>query len=431
MSAPAQTTNSAGPAAGPGGSVPPKASAPRPSLAILIAVTALGPMALNIFIPSMPGMVDVFATDYGTIQLTLTLYLAGIAVSQLFMGPLSDRFGRRPVLLVGVVVFLAGSLMAALADSVLLLIVGRVVQAVGGCAGLVLGRAIVRDTHSREESASMIGYITMVMVVAPMIAPYLGGHLDVWFGWRASFFTVFAVGAVVLIFAWLLLHETHHHRHAGNGPLAMLQGFGILLRDTAFAGYALNVSFSTGAFFAFLAGAPYIMIEILDRPPSEYGEYFILNALSYMAGNFASGRLATRVGPDRMILAGCLAALLGVALLTVLALTIEIVPLVIFGPIMLVGIGNGLSLPSATASAISLRPELAGTASGLTGFLQMAVGSLATVIVGHLQDDTVFPMVGVMSASAIIALLGYLLARTALELRPAAAAAPEGARQGE
>ncbi|GAB4365750.1 MAG: multidrug effflux MFS transporter [Kiloniellaceae bacterium] len=422
MSAPAQTTHSAAP----GGPEEPAFSARRPSLAILIVVTALGPMALNIFIPSMPGMVTVFGTDYGTIQLTLTLYLAGVAVAQLFMGPLSDRFGRRPVLLAGVAVFLAGSLMAALANSVLLLIVGRVVQAVGGCAGLVLGRAIVRDTHSREESASMIGYITMAMVVAPMIAPFLGGHLDEWFGWRASFFTVFALGAVVLAFAWQLLHETHHHRRVGDGPLAMLQGFGILLRNPAFAGYALNVSFTTGVFFAFLAGAPYVMVEILDRPPSEYGAYFMLNALSYMAGNFASGRLATRIGPERMVFAGSLAALLGVALLTALAFTVELVPLVIFGPVMLVGLGNGLSLPSATASAISLRPDLAGTASGLTGFLQMAAGALVTVIVGALQDDTVFPMAAVMSTSAIIALFGFLLARAALRPRPAAAETPEG-----
>jgi MFS transporter, DHA1 family, multidrug resistance protein len=392
----------------------------RPSLAILIAVTALGPMALNIFIPAMPGMVAVFGTDYGTIQLTLTLYLLGVAVAQLFMGPLSDRFGRRPVLLVGILLFLLGSLGAALAISVEQLIVARIVQAVGGCAGLVLGRAIVRDTHSREDSASMIGYITMVMVVAPMLAPLIGGHIDTLFGWRATFFTVLAVGLVVLAFAWPLLHETNHQRQASTGPLEMLRGFSLLLRDTAFTGYAINISFTTAVFFAFLAGANYIMIEILDRPSSDYGNYFVMNAVSYMVGNFLSGRLSRRIGPDRMILTGCLLALAGVALLTALALGSEMVPLSLFGPVMLVGLGNGLSLPNATAAAISLRPELAGTASGLTGFLQMAVGALATLVVGHLQDDTVFPMVGVMSAAAIIAFLGYILARSAQAARAAA-----------
>src|SRR5690606_20851902 len=178
----------------PGGTPRPGVAQRRPSLAILIAVTALGPMALNIFIPAMPGMTAVFGVDYGTIQLTLTLYLVGLAVAQLFMGPLSDRFGRRPVLLGGIGLFLAGSLAAALAPSIEALIVARIVQAVGGCAGIVLGRAIVRDTHSREASASMIGYITMVMVVAPMLAPLIGGYLDSWFGWRATFITVLAVG---------------------------------------------------------------------------------------------------------------------------------------------------------------------------------------------------------------------------------------------
>ncbi len=391
-----------------------------PMLGVLIAVTALGPLALNIFIPAMPGVAAVFATDYGTIQLTLTLYLFGVAVAQLFMGPLSDRFGRRPVLLAGIGLFLAGSLAAALATSVEQLILARVVQAVGGCAGLVLGRAIVRDTHSREESASMIGYITMAMVVAPMLAPLAGGHIDTLFGWRAVFYTVLAVGLIVLAFAWLLLTETNHQRHIGAGPLVMLRGFGVLLRDTAFTGYALNISFTTAVFFAFLAGAPYIMVEILERPSSEYGNYFVLNALSYMAGNFLSGRLSTRIGAERMILAGCLLALAGVALITALALTTELIPFAIFGPVMLVGLGNGLSLPSATAAAISLRPDLAGTASGLTGFLQMAVGALATLVVGKLQDDTAFPMVAVMSAAAIIAFLGYLLARWALTWRAAA-----------
>ncbi|MGF1628395.1 MAG: multidrug effflux MFS transporter [Kiloniellaceae bacterium] len=418
MSAPAQTSSDSS-----GDMGRPTVTVRRPSLGILIAVTALGPMALNIFIPSMPGMAAVFGTDYGTIQLTLTLYLFGVAIAQLFMGPLSDRFGRRPVLLAGIGLFLVGSLAAALAESIAMLIAARIVQAVGGCAGLVLGRAIVRDTHSRDESASMIGYITMAMVVAPMMAPLLGGYLDHWFGWRATFFTVLGVGVVVLGLAWLLLHETHHDRRSGDGQLAMLRGFPLLLRDGAFAGYALNVSFTTAVFFAFLAGAPYIMIEVMQRPTNEYGLYFMLNAVSYMAGNFASGRLAVRIGTDRMILTGSVLALLGVGLLTAVALGTEMIPLLLFAPVMLVGVANGLSLPSATANAISLRPELAGTASGLTGFLQMMVGALATLLVGKLQDDTVFPMVAVMSGAAIIAFLSYGLARTTLAMRAAAASA--------
>lgn len=420
MTAPAQR-----PSDSPAGAQPSPRLSPRPSLAILIAVTALGPLALNIFIPAMPGMTSVFGVDYGTIQLTLTLYLFGVAVAQLFMGPLSDRFGRRPVLLAGIALFLLGSLGAALAQSIATLIAARIVQAVGGCAGLVLGRAIVRDTHSREESASMIGYITMAMVVAPMLAPLIGGYLDSWFGWRSTFLFVLAAGLVVIGLAWLLLHETHHHRTVGEDPIAMLRGFAVLLRDTAFVGYAVNVSFTTAVFFAFLAGAPYIMIEVMQRPSSEYGLYFMMNALSYMAGNFASGRLATRIGAERMIFTGSVLALAGVGLLTALAFGTAMIPLFLFGPVMFVGVANGLSLPSATAAAISVRPDLAGTASGLVGFLQMTVGALATLLVGRLQDDTVFPMAAVMSAGAILAFFGYFLARGARTWRSAAVATGE------
>ena len=398
----------------------------RPHLGILIAVSALGPMALNIFIPSMPGMQAVFNTDYGTVQLTLTLYLFGVAVSQLFLGPLSDRFGRRPVLLWGVLLFLLGTLLCAFASGIGALIVGRVIQAVGGCAGIVLGRAIVRDTHGREESASMIGYITMAMVVAPMLAPLLGGFTDDLFGWQASFFLTFLVGAVVLLFAWFLLFETHFARNAVTSPLSMVKGFGALLKDAAFTGYAINVSFTTAVFFSFLAGAPYMMIEVMERSSSEYGLYFMLNAISYMTGNFLAGRLSMRVGAERMIFTGSVLALVGVALMTGFALGGAMTPAMLFGPVMFVGLANGLSLPNATASAISLRPDLAGTASGLVGFLQMFVGGLGTLVVGHFQGDSALPMAMVMSAAAILALLGHFLARIALSMRGPASASASG-----
>ena len=396
----------------------------RPPLGILIAVTALGPMALNIFMPSMPGMQTVFNTDMATIQFTLSLYLFGVAIAQLFMGPLSDRFGRRPVLLWGVLLFLVGTLLCTFAGTIEELIAGRVIQAVGGCAGLVLGRAIVRDTSSRDESASMIGYITMAMVVAPMVAPLLGGVTDDLFGWQASFYLVFAVGAVVWLLAWRLLFETHFDRTTVAGPVSMIRGFGTLLKDVAFVGYAINISFTTAVFFSFLAGAPFIMIEIMDRPPSEYGLYFMLNGACYMTGNFLSGRLSTRIGSERMIFAGSVIALLGVALLTGLAISDEMIPIMLFGPVMLVGIANGLSLPNATASAISIRPDLAGTASGLVGFLQMMVGAFASFIVGQVQTDSALPMVMVMSGAAIIAFFGYFVARAALSLRAVATASP-------
>ena len=380
-----------------------------PSLAILIAVTAVGPLALNIFIPSMPGMQAVFGVDYGTIQLTLTLYLVGTAVAQLFLGSLSDRFGRRPVLLAGLVLFLVGSATAASAVSIEMLIASRIVQALGGCAGLVLGRAIVRDLYDREMAASKIAYVTMAMVVAPMIAPTLGGYLDVWFGWRAGFIAVAVAGALVLGASLLLLHETLREPQPMPGLFGMLDGFATLLRSSTFCGYAFNMAFGSASFFSFLAGAPYIMVELLGRTPSEYGLYFILLSLGYMLGNFLAGRLSRRVGGDRMILIGNLLAFLGVFALLGLAAAGVFTPIAIFGPMIVVTVSNGISLPNATAGAISVDPKSVGAASGLAGFLQIAIGALTTFVVGVLQDDTQFPMILVMLGSTCIAFAALLV----------------------
>ena len=381
-----------------------------PSLAILIAITAIGPLALNIFIPSMPGMQAVFQVDYATIQLTLTLYLAGTAVAQLFMGPLSDRFGRRPVLLAGLALFFAGSVAASLSTSIETLILSRIIQAVGGSTGMVLGRAIVRDLYDREAAASKIAYITMAMVVVPMLAPTLGGFLDVWFNWRAGFITVTVISALILVWAIALLHETHHDRQPMPGLTGMLSSYAALLREPAFCGYAINMAFTSAMFFSFLAGAPYIMVELLDRTPSEYGLYFILISLGYMSGNFGAGRLSQRLGTQRMLVLGSVFSLLGVFVLLGLALAHVFTPLAIFAPMTMIAIANGLSLPNSTAGAVSVNPRAIGAASGLAGFLQIAIGALATFVVGSLQADSQWPMIWAMFASAWIALIGFGIA---------------------
>ncbi len=189
----------------------------RPSYAILIAISAVGPLALNIFMPSMPGLQKEFGVSYGVVQLTLTLYLIGMAACQLVYGPMSDRVGRRPMLLGGLSVFVVASLIAALAPSIEYLIGARLLQALGGAAGIVLARAMVRDVFDRETSASVISYITMAFVVAPMVAPALGGFLDTRFGWRADFWLLTVLGALVLASAWVWLPETHVNRSQGGG----------------------------------------------------------------------------------------------------------------------------------------------------------------------------------------------------------------------
>jgi MFS transporter, DHA1 family, multidrug resistance protein len=381
----------------------------RPPLAILIAVTAVGPSALNIFLPSMPGLQRAFNTDFATVQLTLTLYLIGLAVAQLFHGPLSDRFGRRPVLLWGLVLFLLGTLACMLAPSIWALIAARVVQAVGGCAGVVLGRAMVRDMYDRDRAASMIAYITMAMVVSPMVAPFVGGFLDEWFGWRAGFALLLMLAGPVLAAAVWCLHETHHDRSHMRGFADLVAGTGRLLGRRAFHGYAFHLSFNTAVFLAFIGGAPYVMVELMGRPPSEYGLYFMLSAVSYMAGNFTAGRISVGVGIDRMIFNGMIVVMAGATLLGVLATFWTLTPLMLFGPVAIIAFGQGLSIPTATAGAISVDPRHAGAASGASGFMQMIVGAAVSYLVGALLAETAMPLVIIMISCAVLAAAAFLV----------------------
>lgn len=394
------------------------ASARKPGLFILIAMSALGPVALNIFIPSMPGLQTSLNTDYGTAQLTLTLYLASLAISQLFVGPLSDRFGRRPIVLAGTALYIVASLACAFAGTIEQLIVGRLVQAAGGCAGIALARAIVRDLYDRDRAASLIGYVTMAMVVAPMMSPTIGGFLDEWTSWRASFFLVAAFGALVLAISLVQLHETNHARGQSMGLIRLARNSAALVREPAFVGYALNSAFGSGVFFAFLSGGPFVAREIMGLSPSAFGLYFILVSLGYMFGNFLSGRYASRYGANRLIAAGSLFSLTGLGALVAFALADIIWPISIFLPMGFVAIANGLTIPSATASAISVRPDIAGAGAGLTGFLQIGVGGLSTFAVSSLHDGTQMPMVIIMVASGLTAIIFLSLALWASRRQP-------------
>ena len=339
-----------------------KGTRKAPSIALLIALATVSPLAMNIVIPALPTMAEDLGTSYGTVQSVITLYLVALAVSQLFLGPLSDRFGRRPVMIGGFVAFVIGSLICATAGSAPMLILGRILQA-GGCVGLVLGRAILRDLYDRDRSASLIGYVTMAMVVAPMLAPAIGGYVIEVFDWRYLFWALLALGAGLIPIQLRYLYETATPRR-GRGPSGaaadLLRESLELVRLRAFLGYALVMAFGSGMFFSFMVGAPYLVIEVMGRPPGEYGLYFALASLGYMFGNFLSGRFAVRFGPDAMIFAGVLLGVVGMALLWLLSGLFT--PVALFAPMGVIAISNGLSMPSSMASAISVRPDLAGTA---------------------------------------------------------------------
>lgn len=391
----------------------PAAAAPGtslPFLLLLAGLTAAAPFSLQIFLPALPAIQADFAVSPAVAQLALSLSLLANAFATLAYGPLSDRFGRRPVLLAGLGAFVAGSGLCALAPTIGTLIGARLLQSVGAAAGMVLARAIVRDTHDREHSASVIAYLTTAMVVAPMLAPTIGALLIDLVSWRAIFVLVAVVGAVLTWQTGRRLIETRAGS-AGGGWLGIWQGAGTLVRNPAFASYALQSTFSIAVFFSFIAGAPYFMITMLGRSATEYGLYFILVSVGFMAGNLLAARITLRVGIDRMILFGTALALAATLAAFALLLGWGWTPLALFGPMLLAAFANGLTIPNAQAGAISVEPALAGTASGLAGFLQMFAAAVVSQAVGALQNGTPYPMIGFMTGCALLSLLGFMLPR--------------------
>ena len=376
---------------------------------IIIVSTALGPMATHIVLPSIPGLVRVFDSDFVTVQLTLTLYLAAFALAQLVYGPVSDRIGRRPALLAGLGLYLAGSLICLLSPTIEMLIAGRVVQAVGGCAGMVLGRAMVRDLYEQARAASLIAYVTMAMVLAPMMSPTIGGFLDEWFGWSSIFQFLFGLGAAVLLAAALLLPETHGEPTDGPGALSMVRSYGKILGQRAFLGYSFQIVFSMGVWMSFVGGAPFVTIELQGLSPSEFGLYFISVSGFFAAGNFTAGRISQQVGSNRMIAMGSWVVIASMAMLGFNTFAGELDTFSLFLPAMVMSFGQGLSLPNAMAGAVSVDPRHIGAASGLTGFMQMTSAAICTYLMGLLLVDTAVPMVITMMVLSVLAYAAFFL----------------------
>lgn len=373
-------------------------------IALLAAVTATGPLAMQIFVPALPAIAAGFAVPAGVAQLALSLSMVAIALAQLAYGPLADRYGRRPVMLAGMVIFLVGSLLCALAGHIGVLILGRVIQAAGGAAGMVLARAVVRDVYGAERAAAVIAQLTMVMVIAPMVAPAIGGVLTDTVGWRGVFWAVTALAVIVVAMVWRALGESRPQGTEPEGVLEMLRGFGLLAASPVFRGYALQTAFASVIFFSFISGAPYVMVEVLERPATEYGLFFMLTALAFMAGNFVAMRLARHIDTLVMAAGGALLGLLGVALTCFVVWLGPLTPWTLFGPVLIAFVGNGVAMPNAQAGAINVFPHRAGTASGFTGFLQMTFAAAASQMVGVLQNGTPWPTLGFMALGAVGAL---------------------------
>lgn len=378
-----------------------------PTLVTLILLAGLSALVMNIYLPSLPAMAAWFGVSYGVMQQSVTLYLAFSAGLQIIIGPLSDRFGRRKVTLGSLIIFAGATAGTLLAPDAATFLTFRMAQA-AVASGMVLSRAIVRDITSDAGAAAKIAYVTMGMSLVPMVGPVIGGVLDEAFGWQASFVLLLILGLVVLILAWADLGETA--APSSVSVVAQFRQYPHLLTSRRFWGYSLSAAFSSGCFFAFLGGAPYVGNTVFGLGSAEVGLYFGLPALGYLVGNFIAGRISARVGLNRMVLLGTLIGTGGLVVLLVLTLTGLSGPEAFFGLMITIGLGNGICLPNANAGLLSVRPELAGSASGLGGALLIGGGAALAGLAGMLLGPgaSELPLVLLMLASNIMAILCIL-----------------------
>ncbi len=372
-----------------------------PHVTTLILLASAGALSMTLFLPSLPNMTEHFGTDYRIMQLSVAAYLFVNGALHIVIGPVSDRFGRRPVTLAAIILFLCATLGCLLSPTVEVFLVFRMVQAVI-VTGIVLSRAIVRDMVPQNEAASMIGYVTMGMALVPMIAPMLGGFLDEAIGWQASFALLFAFGLAILTFVYFDQGETAVSRSSSFRQ--QFSEYPELFRSRRFWGYVAISGFSSGTFFAYLGGAPLIGSAIFGLSPSGLGFYFGLTALGYMLGNFISGRWSVRFGINRMILAGAvlmIACPLGAVVSQFQGIEH---PLGFFAFFIIMGIGNGIILPNATAGTLSVRPHLSGTASGIGGAISIGAGSGVSALAGSLLSEGGSPMPLIVIVAGCVAL---------------------------
>ena len=345
----------------------------------LVLLASISALAMNSFLPSLPNMAEHFGSSTALMGLSVGVYLGTSAVFQILVGPLSDRIGRRTVSLWALIIFIVVSISCVYAPNTFVFMFLRALQAIAACT-FVVARAIVRDTTETQESGSKIAYISMGTAICPMFGPALGGLMDGWFGWEANFWFIGGLGLFILIIAYFDLGETVPENTQGFRQ--QFSEYPELLLSRRFWGYCLASAFGAGAFFAYLGGGPFVGSIVYNLSPEMLGLYFGAPAIGYFFGNFLSGRFTIRFGIDAMILWGLWIIFSGLSLSMVCSYigygTVE----TFFGFMIFVGLGNGLTIPNATAGMLSVRPHLAGTASGLGGAMMIAIGAALSTLAG-------------------------------------------------
>ncbi|HTY70566.1 MAG TPA: multidrug effflux MFS transporter [Alphaproteobacteria bacterium] len=377
-------------------------------LPILVPAASLGLLASSIYVPSIPDIARELAVPVGLVQLTMTVFLASYGVAMLVIGPLSDRFGRRRVMLTGILLCLVASLVCAAAPGIVTLIVGRAFQAFGGCAGVVIARAMVRDLFDREQVARAMAIVASAVTIVPIAGPVLGGYVHVWLGWRANFVIVALGGLALFAIVALRMPETNLNlQNQATLFRGLVSSFATLLRARRFLAYALVTGCGGAAYYAFAAAAPVVFIERFHVSPDVYGIYAASASGGFMFGSVASSRFSVRLGADWFIRLGGWVQIGAGAAMIGLAAAGYATPWAVVPPIFLMGVANGLYMPNAFAGGVSIQPHLAGAAAGLAGFVQMFGAGLATAVMASSALETAIPMGLVIAGAGLLITVAF------------------------
>jgi DHA1 family bicyclomycin/chloramphenicol resistance-like MFS transporter len=382
----------------------------KPPIWLLMSATVSSQLALTIFLPSLPSIARSFDVAYGTAQLTLSVYLLAFAFAQLAVGPLSDSMGRRPALLASLVVFTIGSICCALSPTIETLIASRLIQACGACGGVVLGRAIVRDSRSGPEMMRSMGYMASAMALAPALSPLLGGQLLGRFGWQSIFWFTAAVGFAMLAAAWHILGETAPKAPPRTTGVVRgyLDGFRTVLRERRFVGLMIAATCASSGFNVFFAGGPILLIQVMGVPAEVFGWFTFAWAANFIIGSLVSSRLQGRVKSLLLIPIGQCILTAGAVAMMATALLGFVTPLALIVPLVLMGWGNGLNMPNAMANALASVPaNRVGSASALMGFVQMIAAALLTLLIGYLPHTTQWNIGVGVAVTGIVGLVGW------------------------
>ena len=375
-----------------------------PHILTLILLASISALTMNIFLPSLPNIASELNSSTSILGLSVGIYLASSAVLQLIIGPFSDQFGRRPLILWSLIIFCISTLATVFITNTAQFLILRIFQAISASC-MVLARAIVRDTtESIEKAGSKIAYVTMGMALVPMVGPAIGGLLDYQYGWEASFWLLFILGLVILIISFFDVGETLSDHN--QSFLEQISTYPSLLRSKRFWGYCLSSAFVSGAFFSYLGGAPFVGNEVFGLEPKDLGFWFGAPAIGYVLGNFLSGRFSTKIGLDKMIFLGVTTALFGVSVSLTISLLDHGSVLSFFGLMTLVGLGNGMSIPNATAAMMSINPKLAGTAAGLGSAIMIGGGAGLSAIANFIliPGSSEIPLIMLMWTSVFCGL---------------------------